>query len=334
MIEAKAIDKSRPFRRDIKFHLRNYCTSSLGPRQIVRFSEKGLDKVQNVVKGVCFINEPLSRHTTFRIGGNVGLFIEPRDGEDLKNILKEIKANDLTWKVIGNGSNILAGEHNLPDVVIKLVNFNSLSVDGNTIRAGSGAALAKLIGFAIENGLSGLGFLAGIPALAGGAIKGNAGAQGKSISDVLKSIDVMDVDGNMRNIPRDKILFNYRKSDISNNIVILNGFFDLVKGDKDAMQDLVKAYINKRNKTIPAEPNAGCVFKNPPKIGAGELIEKAGLKGFTYGRAMVSYTHANIIVNLGGADSNDVSYVMKHVQDTIYEKAGIILEPEILYWGK
>lgn len=292
-----------------------------------------INNIQAVVKGACFIDESLSSHTTFNIGGRAGLWIEPQDEDDLRNVLKEVIAGGLTWGIIGNGSNILAGEYGLPEVVIKLVNFNNISVDGHKIIAGSGVSLAKLVGFSVEHGLSGLEFLTGIPGLVGGAVKGNAGAQGRSMGEVIKELYVMDVKGIVHKIPRDKISFKYRNTDIKNDFVILRAVFDLVKSDKEAMHGLVKTYLNKRTESFPNEPNAGCIFKNPPFTSAGELIDKLGLKGFTVGKAMVSHKHANIIVNMDGADSKDVARLIKYVQDKVYEKIGIMLETEIIYWG-
>jgi UDP-N-acetylmuramate dehydrogenase len=293
-----------------------------------------INNIQNIVKGMCMVDEPLCKHTTFNIGGNVALWIEPADKEDLKNVLKEIQENGLTWRLIGNGSNILAGEYNLPDVVIKLINFKSIDIDGSLIHAGSGISLAKLIGFAIEYGLSGLEFAAGIPGFVGGAIKGNAGAHGRNIGDILKEIEVMNSDGEISIISRNEINFDYRKSDINDNLIVLGGTFNLVQGDKNKIQELVKGYLVKRKENYPSEPNAGSVFKNPSGAKAGEIIDKLGLKGFRIGNAMVSYQHANMIVNVGGAKAQDVRELIKYIQDKVNEKTGINLDPEIIFLGE
>lgn len=286
------------------------------------------------IKGACFFDEPLDRHTTFNIGGRVGLWIEPQDLDDLKIAMKGIKTSGLSWRIIGNGSNILAGEYGLPDVIIKLSNFNKLTIDGYTVKAESGVSLSKLVGFSIEYGLSGFEFLTGIPGQVDGAIKGNAGAQGRGMGDVLKEIYVMDAEGNIYDIPKEKISFGYRHSDIGNDIIILGGFFRLTQGDRDKMRDVVKGYLSKRNTIFPREPNAGCIFKNPPDISAGRLIEGLGLKGFTIGKAMVSYKHANVIVNLGGANAKDVYSLIEYIREEVYRKTGIRLELEIDCWGE
>lgn len=285
------------------------------------------------IKGACFFDESLDNHTTFNIGGRVKMWIEPKDLDDLKCALKEITLSGLKWRVIGNGSNILAGESGLPDIVIKLNNFNKLKCEGNIIKAESGVSLANLIGFSVEQNLSGLEFLTGIPGLTGGAIKGNAGAQGKNTGSILKEIHVMDNKGDVYRIPKEKIHFGYRYSDIRNDLVILEGVFGLSQGDSYNINSIVKNYISKRKENFPTEPSAGCVFKNPKDISAGRLIDGLGLRGFTIGKAMVSHKHANIIVNLGGACSKDVYSLVKYVQNEVYNKTGIKLELEIECWG-
>lgn len=285
------------------------------------------------IKGACLFDEPLERHTTFNIGGKVKLWIEPHDIEDLKIAVKEIRDNGLTWRIIGNGSNILAGEDGLPDAVIKLNNFNKITVEGHTIKAGCGAGLSKLAGFSVEHSLSGLEFLAGIPGQIGGAIKGNAGAQGKSIDIALKDMAVMDANGGVYNISRDDISFGYRSSGINDDIIILDAVFTLTAGDSGRMRELVGNYLAKRREVFPAEPNAGCIFKNLPYISAGRLIDNLGLKGFTIGRAMLSNKHANVIVNLGGARALDVHSLIRYIQDEVYNRAGDRLELEIDCWG-
>lgn len=285
------------------------------------------------IKGACLFDEPLERHTTFNIGGKIKLWVEPHDVEDLKIALKEVVEAGLSWRVIGNGSNILAAENGLPDAVIKLSNLNNLTVDENTIKAEAGASLSKLIGFSIENSLSGLEFLTGIPGQVGGAVKDNAGAQGKSIDTVLSEICIMDRNGEIYTTPRDEITFGYRYAGLKGDNIILSSTFSLVKGDSDNMQDTVKGYLARRREIFPTEPNAGCIFKNLPYISAGRLIDNLGLKGFTIGNAMVSHRHANVIVNLGGATVKDVYSLITYVQDEVYNKTGERLELEIDCWG-
>ncbi len=293
-----------------------------------------INNIQSIVKGRCLLNEPLSKHTTFQMGGNVALMIEPEDKEDLKNILKEIKANDLSWYSIGNGSNILAGDRNLPDVLIKLTNFKDIKIYNNSIKAESGVSLSNLVGFTIKNGFTGLEFLAGIPGCVGGAIKGNAGAHGENIGDFIKEVEVMDTEGEIFILPQNEINFEYRKSNIENNLIILGAVFNLITGNSENIQELAKKYLIKRKENFPSDPNAGSIFKNPKGAKAGEIIDKLGLKGFNVGKAMVSYEHANMIVNTGGAKQQDVKQLIKYIQDKVNEKMGIKLEPEIIFLGE
>lgn len=294
---------------------------------------KTIESLQDVIKGACLIDEPISKHTTFHIGGNAGLWVEPADMEDLKNILREINREELSWRVIGNGSNILAGENGLPDVVIRLTNFNNTGVECNMVRAGSGVNISRLIGFTIEDGLSGLEFLAGIPGSVGGSIKGNAGSHGRCVADVLKEVTVMDKYGNTDTIKREKIRFKYRESDIGEDVIILEAVFGLEYGNKNAIQELVRKYLSERKRKIPKEPSAGCIFRNPHNKSAGEIIEKSGFKGFSMGKAMVSSEHANIIINLEGASFRDVYSLIKHIQDEVFRKTGIRMEREVVIWG-
>jgi UDP-N-acetylmuramate dehydrogenase len=292
-----------------------------------------INKFSEIIKGRYFSNEPMERHTTFRAGGRVGVLAEPADAEDLKNILKELMFSNLTWKVIGNGSNILAGDTGLPDVVIKLSNINTLNAEGNTVTAYSGVALGRLVNYCAERGLSGSEFLAGIPGVVGGSIKGNTGAQGKSIAEILKEIIIMDNNGNVFNVKGDEIPFSYRSSGLPDHYIVLGGVFSFASGDKDSIKNLARSYLARRKEIFPTEPNAGCVFKNPKDMSAGKIIDRLGLKGFTIGKAMVSSNHANIIVNLGGACAMDVASLMRYVQDEVYKKTEIRLEPEIIFWG-
>lgn len=264
-------------------------------------------------------NEPLSKHTTFKIGGPAKRWVEPRDIEELRSVLNK----GLAYRIIGNGSNILVRDEGVPWAVIKLTNFKELSADNNTIKTGSGVSLNELIRFSIEKGLSGLEFLAGIPGTVGGAIKTNTGAFGKEIADVLEEIDVMDRNGNIHRIPRDEIVFGYRYSNITDDTIILGGKFYLLPGAK----------LEKRRDRLPVEfPNAGSIFKNPDGVSAGELIDRLGLKGTTCGKAMVSNKHANIIVNLGSAKAEDVMGLINYVKNRVLDETGINLELEIECW--
>ena len=294
---------------------------------------KTLVDFHQFIKGACFFDEPLSKHTTLGIGGRVGLWLEPQDTEDLKCMIKELQSRELTWKIIGNGSNILAGERGLSNAVIRLNNFNQISCSGDIIRAGSGAGLGKLVSFSLEHSLTGLEFLAGIPGVVGGAARVNAGAQGCSISDVLKTVRMLNNKGEVYDLSAREIVSGYRYIDISDDTIILGAEFCLSRGDTEEMYNTVAGYLASRNDSFPACPNAGCIFKNPAELNAGALIEKAGLKGFSIGNAGVSREHGNIFVNLGRADAGCVMALIRHVRKEVYARTGINLELEVNCWG-
>lgn len=289
-------------------------------------------------------NEPLSKHTTFKIGGPAKIWVEPIDIDGLREVLRDINSKPphqkfwcggkgLRYRVIGNGSNILAGDKGVRGVIIKLSNFRELTVNNNKVIAGSGVGLDELIKFSAKHGLSGLEFLSGIPGTVGGAIKTNAGAQTQEIADILEEIEVMDRDGRIYKIPSSKIEFGYRYSDIKEDIIILGGMFRLITSSYEEINNKIKTILEERRDRFPLEyPSAGSVFKNPDGISAGKLIDRLGLRGTVYGRAMVSNKHANIIVNLGGAKAEDVERLIIHVKDRVYNETGINLELEIECW--
>lgn len=286
------------------------------------------------LKGKCFFDEPISKHTTFQIGGTVDVFIEPIDTDDLIYVLREVREAKMSWKIIGNGSNILSCEKKLPQAVIKIGHLNNVYRDGNNVIAFGGAGLNKVVNFAAEEGLAGLEYFIGIPASVGGAVKCNAGAHGSCISNPLKELEIIDKDGNIRVMQKDEINFKYRGSDINDQTIIFKTVFSLAPENSQDVKTRIVNFLSYRKEMIPPEPSAGCVFKNPPQISAGRVIDRLGLKGFTIGQAMVSYKHANIIINLGGAKAEEVIKLMSHIKNEVYMKEEIKLEPEIIIWGE
>lgn len=286
-----------------------------------------------IKKNIYLLNEPLSKHTTFKIGGPAKLWAEPVNVDELKRVLEDIRNEELDYKVIGNGSNILAKDKGIPWAIIKLGSFKELVICNNILKAGAGVSLNSLVRFSLEKNLSGLEFLAGIPGTVGGAIKTNTGAHGSEMADVIKEVGVVDKEGNVHTIPREKINFRYRYSDIREDFIILSAKFSLSKSSCEKMDKNIEKILEKRNAVFSIEyPNAGSIFKNINGTKAGELIDNLGLKGKTFGRAMVSEKHANIIVNLGGATAKDVKGLIKYIQDTVYAKTGMKLELEIECW--
>lgn len=292
-----------------------------------------VEKVRKFFKGNISISEPLSRFTTFRIGGPADYYLEPLDREDLVNLIKYLNEIGYPFIIIGNGSNILISDEGIRGAAINLeFGFNKIEVSKNFVFAEAGIKLSKLVDVCIENSLVGIENLAGIPGTLGGAILMNAGAYGGEISDYILKVEIFDGE-KIRFLSKEECGFAYRKSNLEGKI-ILSAEFQLQTGDKEKAKARRKELLLKRNQSQPVElPNAGSIFKNPPYDFAARLIEQAGLKGLTVGGAKVSEKHANFIVNFNNASANDVLELMKIIQESVYQKFGIVLEPEIKMVG-
>lgn len=292
-----------------------------------------VEKVREFFKGNISISEQLNRFTTFRIGGPADYYLEPKDREDLLKLIKYLKEIKYPYIIIGNGSNVLISDEGIRGAAINLeAGFTKIEVIKNKVYAEAGIRLSKLVDVCIEHSLVGIENLAGIPGTLGGAILMNAGAYGGEISDFIKLVEVID-DVEIKFLKKEECGFTYRKSNLENKI-ILSAEFELPFGDKVKAKERRKELLLKRNKAQPVElPNAGSIFKNPPGDYAARLIEQAGLKGLTIGGAKVSEKHANFIVNFNNASANDVIELMKIIQEKVYEKFGIMLEPEIKMIG-
>jgi len=281
------------------------------------------------------LKEPLKKHTTFKIGGPAEYFVRPKGAAELKVLIKAAKRYKIPVLVIGAGSNILAGDKGVGGLVIQLNSsyFKKIRVKGNSVHAGSGVMLSKLIITSRNFGLSGLENLAGIPGTVGGALAMNAGAWGKNIEDTLKEVWVMDYSGRIRVLKKKNIEFGYRKSDLG-KYIILEARFGLGKGDGLNIRSRIREYLKQRRSAQDlTRPSAGCVFKNPTGKSAGKLIDECGLKGKRVGGAAISGKHANFIVNLGNAKSADVIDLIKLIKNKVRAKFHINLEPEIKIWG-
>jgi UDP-N-acetylmuramate dehydrogenase len=289
----------------------------------------------NSLHGKVIINEPLSRHTTLKIGGPARIFIEPKNALDLKTFISLAKKHKLAVFVIGAGSNILVADHKLNVMVFKFStpDYKKIIKAGSHLKVGSAVMLSRLVSTAKEEGLSGLEFLVGIPGTVGGALAMNAGAWGKSIADILEKVTVIDCNGKIEVIKKNKIKFGYRKSNLA-KYIIMNAVFKLAKKNKKVIQADMRGYLeNRRNSQDNSLPNAGCIFKNPSKdVSAGRLIDLCGLKGKKIGGARISLRHANFILNCGNAKASDVLKLMNFIIRRVKHKFNIKLEPEIKIW--
>ncbi len=289
-------------------------------------------------------NEPLSRHTSFAIGGPAELLAYPADRADLTTLLAEIGKQGAPFFILGGGTNILVRDGGFRGVVISLRRLAAIVVDREyrsvggsyaVLSAEAGAPLSKLQIFAAEQGLTGLEFAAGIPGTVGGAIRMNAGTAAGEIGDIIESVTVLLSDGTLTVRAREALGFSYRTSNIAEMEIVLDAKVVLRRDEKEKIKTLVKGLLEKRKRYQPQGlPNAGSMFKNPQEAPAGKLIETAKLKGKTVGGAQVSEKHGNFFVNRGNATARDVLELMEFVKQTVLDVHGVRLEPEIKIIGE
>ena len=283
------------------------------------------------------LNEPMSAHTTFKIGGAADLLISASDVDQLICVTAACAESGVPYMILGNGSNLLVSDNGIRGAVIALEGrFKELTVDGDQIIAGAGARLSKLCTVALEHGLGGLEFAYGIPGTVGGAVYMNAGAYGGEMKDVVTAVTALAPDGTLRTYSREELAFGYRTSVFkTNQSMILYSNYQLHKDSQEKIKAQMDDVMTRRKTKQPLElPSAGSVFKRPAGAFAGTLIEQCGLKGKTVGGAQVSEKHAGFIVNAGGATCDDVMRLIALVQDTVKAQTGYVLEPEIIRTGR
>ncbi len=301
------------------------------------------ESIYNLIsKCVCsdaiLVNEPMSKHTSFKIGGNADFLVQPNSKIEISKLISCCKENNLPYIVIGNGSNLLVSDNGIKGIVIKVgKQFSNITLyDEETIFAESGATLAGVAAFALKNKLSGFEFASGIPGTVGGALIMNAGAYGGEIKDIAIAGEVIDADGQFMRIDGDDQNFGYRTSAYDKNgSIVVGAWFKLQKCDDTSMiSDKMKELNQRRKDKQPLEfGSAGSTFKRPEGHFAGKLIEDCGLKGYTIGGAQVSEKHAGFVINIGNATCKDVIDLMKYVRDRVYADSGIMLEPEVKIIG-
>lgn len=281
-------------------------------------------------------DEPMSKHTTFRIGGPADVFAMPETYEQIGEILKLCKAEGLPFFVLGNGSNLLVSDKGYRGVIIQMDrNMQEIRLEGNTIRACAGALLSSIAVAARNASLTGFEFAGGIPGTLGGACVMNAGAYGGEMKDVLKEVMVMTRDGEILTLPAEKLEMGYRTSIIKKmDYLVLEAVISLEKGDEEAIRDRMKELSDLRTQKQPLDlPSAGSTFKRPEGYFAGKLIMDSGLRGCRIGGAQVSEKHCGFVVNADGATAGDVRALMDHVIQVVKEKYGVTLEPEVKFLG-
>lgn len=281
--------------------------------------------------------EPMSLHTTFRIGGPADLFVTPGSIQAVADSIRVCKETQTPYAVIGNGSNLLVSDTGYRGVIIQIGrNLNQVSVNGEEIRAQAGAMLSVIAKTALSESLTGFEFASGIPGTLGGAAVMNAGAYGGEMKDVLTEVTVLTREGEIRTIPAEKLEMGYRTSlAAKNGWIILEAVLKFQKGDAEAIRGRMEELKMQRVTKQPLDlPSAGSTFKRPEGYFAGKLIMDAGLRGFTVGGAQISEKHCGFVVNKGGATAEDVRNLICAVQKKVQEEAGVKLEPEVKFLGE
>lgn len=286
----------------------------------------------NHIEYIC--DEPMKNHTTFKVGGNAQVFVTVNSKVELSALMKYISTENISYFILGKGSNLLVSDSGIKGVVITLSGeFTDIKTkDGNKIFAGAGASLMKLCRFAQENSLSGLEFAYGIPGSVGGAVFMNAGAYGGEMKDCLVSADYITPQGECGTFTIDELQLGYRTSVFKNKNYIITGCtLSLKEENKDIIKEKMDDLLGRRRSKQPIEyPSAGSTFKRPDGAFAGTLIESCGLKGYTIGGACVSEKHAGFIINKGGATFEDIDSLIKEVQKKVKDETGYFLETEVI----
>ena len=281
-------------------------------------------------------NEPMNKHTTFKIGGAADIFVSPKDEGELIFAVNAAKRARIPYFICGKGSDLLVSDNGIEGAVICLNEMKGIKISGCTVSVAAGQSVQTLCVELQKAGLSGLEFAYGIPGTVGGAVYMNAGAYGGEISDAIVSVKYLDNNGEVREINKDEAEFGYRKSVFQENGgIILSAMLSLKEESKGVILERMNDYLSRRKAKQPLEfPSAGSVFKRPQGNFAGTLIEKSGLKGVKVGGAMVSVKHAGFIVNTGGATSEDVKALIEKIQTTVLRDSGIALKREVIYVGR
>ena len=290
-----------------------------------------IDDIKKLKVGKVIENIDLKKYTTYKAGGIGRVLVIPKDIESLQKLFNYINKNNIKYKMLGLGSNLIFGDDIYEGILIKLDEFNDVNISDTTIRVGAGYSLIKLSLLAARNDLAGLEFASGIPGTVGGAIYMNAGAYKSDMGYIVKEIKVLTPDNEIITMSNKELDFHYRTSFLQKNpgYICLEATLNLYKGDRNAILDVIRDRKKRRIETQPLEfPSAGSVFRNPPDDFAGRLIEELGYKGKKIGGAMVSTKHANFIINVGNAKGNDIKKLILEIQEKVKEKYDIELKVE------
>ncbi len=281
-------------------------------------------------------DEPMAKHTSFRIGGGAEVMAFPKNREELSNLLLLSKQLDCKPVILGAGTNVLAPDEGMDGLVICLKGSldGMKRLEGNRIHVMAGVTMARAATFAAGQNLGGMEFAHGIPGTVGGGIYMNAGAYGGEMADIVESVEIMDREGNLRTLSNAQMEFSYRHSILeATDDIVVGAVLCLQEAPMEEVQEKMKELIAKRSASQPLDlPSAGSAFKRPVGGYAAALIDQAGLKGYQVGGAAISTKHAGFAVNLGGATADDVKNLLRQVSDQVFEQSGIRIEPEIRIW--
>lgn len=282
-------------------------------------------------------NEPMKLHTTFRIGGRADYFICPRNANEVAELIKACKEENMPYYIIGNGSNLLVGDKGYRGVIIQIYkNLGKITIQGDVINVEAGALLSTIAKKALGNSLSGLEFASGIPGTIGGAAVMNAGAYGGEMKDVLSDVTALTPEGNIVTIPKEELELGYRTSVFARkDFIVLSAHITLSHSERRDIELAMETLKEKRIEKQPLEyPSAGSTFKRPEGYFAGKLIMDSGLRGFQIGDAQVSEKHCGFVINRKQATARDVMELMEYVIETVYKTFQVKLEPEIKLLGE
>ena len=300
-------------------------------------NDQFLTELENIMAGSgIFMEEPMKKHTTFRVGGPADVLVQP-DETALAAILALCRQYYVPYSFIGNGSNLLVGDKGIRGVVIEMTDpMGNIEVDGTKITAQAGAMLSKIANTAASNGLGGMEFAAGIPGSVGGAVVMNAGAYGREMKDIIEKVYVLDENGAQLELDRDALDLGYRHSCIpEKKYIVTKVVLELVPRNEAEIRSEMKELNEKRAEKQPLQyPSAGSTFKRPEGYFAGKLIMDAGLRGYQVGGAQVSEKHCGFVINKGDATAADICQLMQDVADKVQAQFGVVLEPEVKMIGE
>ncbi|MBS6194894.1 MAG: UDP-N-acetylmuramate dehydrogenase [Clostridiales bacterium] len=296
-----------------------------------------MNKFEGILdKGQILVDEPMKKHTTFRLGGPADYYLCPETPEQIREILHICEEEKMPCFILGNGSNLLVSDKGFRGVVVQIYkNMNQVLAEGNRIRAQAGALLSLIAKRAAEAGLAGMEFASGIPGTLGGAVVMNAGAYGGEMKDILESVTVLTPEGEIRKLEASELNLGYRTSVVrERGYIVLEAVLLLNPGEKEKILERMEELKIQRVTKQPLEfASAGSTFKRPEGYFAGKLIDDAGLRGYRVGGAQVSEKHCGFVVNTGEATAEEVIQLLQDVQEKVYEKFGVKLEPEVKFLG-